>query len=414
MLNEHALRREIVGEMHLRRWPPITPPMAVIQILRLVPAGSTVDGLPAFRAGDAPFAAEGQRHIDGTLADGAAFTWERHSEATTLTVFARPDAPLLAEARAWAEAAPGEVLRATLIDIEADTAAAGQRVAELAADPAELVSCVFGGGARLWSDFRIKGEGYGRLVVAAGPLGPVDLARAVQSLQELGNYRNMALLGLPVARQCWAQLEAAEEELRVFGRRLDSAEDSDHALLDALCAMALELGTIASASRYRLSATAAYAQLVEERLATLAPLAIPGFASLTDFTQRRFHPAIRTCETVVRRQEELAVRSNQLTSLLRTRIETRIEDQNGQLLRSLENAATTQLRLQHLVEGLSTVAITYYAVSLLAQVGGGLKVFGLHLEHDVLAAALTVPVFLGLYLYLRRERHRLVGEDGHL
>ena len=96
--------------------------------------------------------------------------------------------------------------------------------------------------------------------------------------------------------------------------------------------MSPELGTIASETRYRLSATAAYARLVEARLATLAPLAIPGFASLADFTQRRFSPAIRTCETVVRRQQELAERSAQLTSLLRTRIETRIEDQNAQLL----------------------------------------------------------------------------------
>ncbi len=410
MLNEHSLRREIVGEMHLRRWPPITPPMRVVQILRLVPAGSTSDALPPFGAGDTPIPVAGQRHIDGTLGEGVAFTWERHSEATTLTVFARPDAPLLAEARAWAESAPGEVLRATLIDIESDPAVAARKVAELGADPAELVSCEFGGGARLWSDFRIKDEGYGRLVVAAGPLGPVDLARAAQSLQELGNYRNMALLGLPVARRCWGQLEAAEEELRAFGRRLDSAEASDNELLDALCAMSLELGTIASETRYRLSATAAYARLVEERLATLAPVAIPGFASLADFTQRRFYPAIRTCETVVRRQQELAERSAQLTSLLRTRIETRIEDQNGQLLRSLEKATVTQLRLQHLVEGLSSVAITYYAVSLLTYLGGGLALFGLHVEHDLLASILIVPVFIGLYLYLKYERHRLVGE----
>ena len=79
MLNEHKLRREIVGEMHLRRWPPITPPMTVVQILRLVPAGTTIDGLPSFRMGDAPFSAAGQRHMDGTLGDGVTFTWERQA-----------------------------------------------------------------------------------------------------------------------------------------------------------------------------------------------------------------------------------------------------------------------------------------------------------------------------------------------
>ncbi|MBX9884778.1 MAG: DUF3422 domain-containing protein, partial [Novosphingobium sp.] len=87
MLNEHRLRREIVGEMHLRRWPPIMPPMSIVQILRLGPA----EGLPPFRGGPAFAAEPGQRHMQGILADGLLFTWERHSEATTLTVFASPD-----------------------------------------------------------------------------------------------------------------------------------------------------------------------------------------------------------------------------------------------------------------------------------------------------------------------------------
>lgn len=407
MLKEHNLRREIVSEMHLRRWPPITAPMRIIQILRLAAYDEAAHDLPPF-LGSQPFSAQpGQRHMQDRLADGIAFSWERHSEAITLTVFAENNAPLLAEARDWAETAPGEVLRATIIDIEADTASAAARVAEFNTHPVELVCCDFGNGARLWSDFRIKDEGYGRLVIAAGALAAADLSRAVQALQELGNYRNMALLGLPVARQCWSQLDAADEKLRAFGRRLDSDETSDNELLDFLCAMSLELGTIASDTRYRLSATAAYAKLVDDRLETLAPSAIPGFASLIDFTQRRFHPAIRTCETVVRRQQELAERSAQLTSLLRTRIETRIEDQNAQLLHSMESATHTQLRLQYLVEGFSTVAITYYAVSLLAYLSGGLSVFGIHVDHDLFAALVIVPVFVALFLYIRRERHRV-------
>jgi uncharacterized membrane-anchored protein len=35
-LNEHTLRRKVVGEMHLRRWPKISAPMQIIQVLRLV------------------------------------------------------------------------------------------------------------------------------------------------------------------------------------------------------------------------------------------------------------------------------------------------------------------------------------------------------------------------------------------
>ncbi len=56
------------------------------------------------------------------------------------------------------------------------------------------------------------------------------------------------------------------------------------------------------------------------------------------------------------------------------------------------------------------MAITYYAVLLLAYLGRGLALYGLSAKHDLVAALLIVPVFIVLYVYLRRERHRLVGE----
>ena len=64
----------------------------------------------------------------------------------------------------------------------------------------DMVSCHSGSGARLWSDFRIGDDGYGRLVVAAWGMKAADISRVVQRIQELGNYRNLALLGLPVAQ----------------------------------------------------------------------------------------------------------------------------------------------------------------------------------------------------------------------
>lgn len=408
MLQDHGLRRAIVAEMHLRRWPSIAPPLVVVQIVRLLPTdGDAGAAIPAFRPGDPPLVAGDNRHIGGDLGDGVRFTWERHSEAASLTLFAVPDAPLLGKALAWAEAMPGEVLRATEIAIVPDEATAQPLVAALGYDPVELVSCLVGGGARIWSDFRIGDNGYGRLTVAANGLHLAELGRVVQALQELGNYRNLALLGLPVARGCWARLDAAEERLRHIGAMLEEGVATDNAMLDALCQLALEVGSIGSATRYRLGATAAYARLVEERLAALAPEPLRGFTSLADFAQRRFTPAIRTCEAVARRQAELAERTAQLTALLRTRIETHIEDQNGRLLASLDRSATMQLRLQHLVEGLSSVAITYYAVALIKYLTGGFDALGWHVNHDLLVAVATPLVFAMVFAFMHRARRKL-------
>jgi uncharacterized membrane-anchored protein len=50
---------------------------------------------------------------------------------------------------------------------------------------------------------------------------------------------------------------------------------------------------------------------------------------------------------------------------MRTRVETALTAQNRDLLASMDRRASIQLRLQETVEGLSVVAISYYAVGLL-------------------------------------------------
>jgi hypothetical protein len=136
---------------------------------------------------------------------------------------------------------------------------------------------------RIWSDFRIGADGYGRMLVAANGLDGGDLTRAVQRLQELGSYRNLALLGLPVARAAWPRLDEAEADLRRLGEALTRNDVRDDDLMAQLSALSLAIAAVASATDYRMSATAAYALLVEERLADLAPQPIP-FAG-------RIHPA---------------------------------------------------------------------------------------------------------------------------
>ena len=56
----------------------------------------------------------------------------------------------------------------------------------------------FGGGkARLWSDFDLHEDGFGRLIVADRGLLRSEPSNLLQRLLEQGHYRNMALLGLP-------------------------------------------------------------------------------------------------------------------------------------------------------------------------------------------------------------------------
>jgi len=419
---EHPERRRVVGEMHLRRFPSLALPAQTIQLARLLDADERPAETSALASCPASLHADGSRHLTGRWSDDIRIAWERHSEASTVTVTcagaaARPLAwthsnedPRAAAIR-WAEILPGRVIRATHVLIVADDAAAAPLVDQSGFRASHLISCHVASGARLWSDFRIHDDGYGRLIVAANGLPTGDVARCVQRLQELGNYRNMALLGLPVAQTGWLALDAIEQALEQTAQRLQSGAHRDDELLHQLSAQTTRLLALSGDSDFRLSATAAYAGIVADRLDELDARPIPGFQSLPDFVGRRFHPAIRTCTAFSGRLHVLEERTAQFTALLRTRIETHIENQNARLLTSMDRSAQMQLRLQHLVEGLSAVAISYYALGLLGYVLKALEKVDHRFSATLAMGAAAPALVLLVYGVMGQLRRRLISPD---
>ena len=420
-LREHASRRAIVGEMHLRRWPSIEAPTLVIQILRLVPENDRTcarEMLAALPAGSRITDTDNPKHLAGELAEGIAFVWEAHTEANAFTLFLPAACPAdltglvpdssIAAALEWALGLQGEVIRATRMVILNDEATAIPVVDALGLAEAELISCHIGARARLWTDFRIGPDGFGRMVIAANGIGGRNLARLVQRVQELGNYRNLALLGLPAARSSWGMLNEIEGALRELSGDVSRPEITDDILLQRVSGLSLDLMSISVSTGYRMNATRAYAQLVEERLAELSPSAIDGFQSLTDFTERRLLPAVRTCAAHARRVRALSERTASFTSLLRTRIETRIENQNARLLESMERSSSLQLRLQQLVEGLSVVALSYYSIGLLGYLLKGIEAADDRVRAPEILALTTPLVVVGITVALHRLKRRLL------
>ncbi len=420
--NEHPLRRRVVEEMHLRRWPELGVPCTIFQFLFVVDESQREQELAAVlaqctdnvdRLNDAP------RHLTGKLPGDVAFRWERHTEASSLTLFLDGEhATQTAEtsgllpyhhALKWTLGLPGQVLRATHIHVLADETSAIGVVDRLNMVKAETISCHIAGSARFWSDFRIGLDGFGRLVIAANGVAGLDLARAVQRLQEVGNYRNLTLLGLPEAQSSWPMLSQIEDQLNQLASDVVRTDATDDNLLERVSDISLQLIRLSTQTGFRMSATVAYARLIEERLAELNPVRIAGCLSLTDFTERRLLPAVRTCASHVGRTAELSARAERFAALLRTRIETRIENQNARLLQSMERSSELQLRLQQLVEGLSVVALSYYSLGLIENV---LKWFEPHLPQrlgvDAVLAILTpVTVFVAI-LCMRHLRARIV------
>jgi uncharacterized membrane-anchored protein len=419
-MQEHELRRQVVGEMHLRRWPSVPVPGVILQWVTEVDPSERDEELAVLdRHSNLTGTDAHPRHREGTLPKGVRFAWERHSEGSSLTLFiACTDCEAFSAPReqadlegplAWVDSLPGKIIRATAIHLVESEAQAEAIVPTLAFSPSETVSCRLQGTARMWSDFKLWPDGFGRLLVSAGETDRRDFTRLLQRLQELGNYRNKALLGLPEAQAVWPRLDAAEERLATLSRRVTNADETDDALLTELSNLSLELMAVAASINYRMSATKAYATLVEERLEQLRIEPIDGYASLEDFTERRFLPAMRTCNAVIDRERQLALRASQLSSLLRARIDTRIENQNAELLRSMEQSSSRQLRLQQLVEGFSVVAITYYLLSLVAYALKGAAHRWPEIDPEQVIAILVLPTMLAIWLVLRLVKKRVLG-----
>ena len=416
-LTQHPLRRELVREMHLRRFAPVTAPALIVQMVCLVEE----DARAAERKRLNTAAQDLEQHFDPDRRhavldfDGVRFLWERHTEATTITAIAdAASAEKLDEVVEWMMAWPGEVLRAPRIHVEADEKAALARLPEMQFEESDLVCCEVNAGVKLWSDFRIRADGFGRMVMTAGNAQPDELGRIIQRVQELGNYRNLALLALPPTRRLMPRLGELEDLLAGYSQELGSEGGRrDEDLLADLSKLSAELARIRVDTGFRLGASHNYAQIAADRLEGLEVRSCKGFMSLTDFTERRLVPAMRTCDTFESRLRSLSERSGDAIALLSTRIDTRIKAQNLDLLRSMESTFDLQLRLQHLVEALSIVAASYYAVGLVAYMLKGAKAFPAGDTVDMAIALLTPLIILGMFVLMSRTRKRFLSQAKH-
>jgi uncharacterized membrane-anchored protein len=115
---------------------------------------------------------------------------------------------------------------------------------------------------------------------------------------------------------------------------------------------------------------------------------------------------MRTVKSAEGRLRSMAERAARAAELLRTRVDVERSAQNQKLLESMDRRAGLQLRLQRTVEGLSLVAISYYAVSLAAYFVAPVAEIW-HLPKTAVTAGLVPPVMLGAWLVLRRIRAEL-------
>lgn len=439
-LPDHPQRLSLAWEVHARPYEVLDAPVRVSHVAVLLDdhdAAALTHLKTLLDHFGAPHPRVGATHASRDLGGGLRVRWEQHTEFASFTFYqfgapefgtpefgtpecsrsggggAAPDpfaTPALSRVPAdWLRTLPGEVLVAV-------------HAAVLPGDDTPDLPALFaghlvtgarigGGAASAWSDFHLHADGFARILMTAGTLTPGQIGRHLQRLLEIETYRMKALLALPIARTLGATLSRLEHDTASLTARMAAPlqEGEDREVLGALTTVAAEVEWLMAEHSYRFGASRAYSEIVSRCLQDLRQDRLPGLQTLTEFMERRFSPAMRTVEAMAGRADALGRRVARASDLLRTRVDIALEENNRDLLRSMNQRAQLQLRLQETVEGLSVVAISYYAWGLLGYLLKGIKTAGVPLNPDLAALGLIPAVVLGVAWGLRRMKRRLHG-----
>ena len=426
-IRDHPLRATLTNEFHARPPEALRPPLRATHLAML--SGEAAG--PQERAHiselcarfDAPLPAPGAV-VHSVDLGPFHLKWERHTEFSAYTVFRAgcidtapfSESAISAMPADWLAGLEGE----RLVGLHFAVLAVGQKAPDLAALTEAFGVTAFagadmaGGLARAWTDFRTKGDGWGRIILYDAGMSESQTGRMVQRLAEIETYRMLALLALPLARSVLPRIGRVEASVAAVAERMLGrvSLSDDQALLAELSGLAADTARIATEIDYRFAAARAYHALVHQRIHDLRENRIEGLQTFAEFVSRRLDPALATCQAVETRKESLETRIARAGTVLRTRVDVALEEQNANLLRSMNRRATLQLRLQETVEGLSVVAISYYTIGLVSYVLKATKSAGMHIDPEVGTGLAILPVVAAVWLGLRRMKKRLT-RDSH-
>ena len=420
---DHELRYRLANELHARPFPFLRTPCRAVYLAVKRPddaasrdRGADLEHLTNLldRYG-AAHPQPGATHFSGAIGKHS-IKWESHTEFVTYTVFLsglgqRPFDPTDFDVfpSDWLDTAPGVRMTSAMIRVEPRSSDedVADKVDDWFVPESMAVSKVLDGEVVIAGDFRIDASGHSRFAAfVSANTGERRVGRVVQRLCEIETYKTVSMLGFARVRDLGPKMSGIDAELSELMVQMTSGDGPSEATLGGLLRVSAELEALSAQSSFRFGATGAYEAIVGQRIEVLREERFQGRQTFAEFMMRRYDPAMRTVKSSERRLESMADRAIRAGDLLRTRVEVERSAQNQKLLESMDKRADMQLRLQETVEGLSVVAISYYAVSLAGYLLYPLaEVIGL--SKGMLLAAVTLPVVALVWWGIRRIRARM-------
>ncbi len=421
-IQDHPLRYALANELHARPFPVAQVPCTVAFLAIKMP----VDAAGRDKSDDiahltdlldrhgAPHPQPAATHYAGQIGRHW-LKWEQHTEFVTYTAItpnvsdrAFNPADFEVFPPDWLMSSPGQRVTSILMRVVSrpDDAQIRAHLLDWFEPESLAVAGVLDGAAICASDFRIDPAGHMRfaLFVSDGT-GNRRTGRVIQRLCEIETYKAMSMLGFARVKTLMPRIGELDKRLSELMVEMTDGGKHPDDLLPDLLTTSTELETLSARCAFRFGATGAYEAIVNQRIEVLREERFQGGQSFADFMMRRYDPAIRTVKSTEKRLQTLSDRAIRAGDLLRTRVDVERSAQNQALLESMDRRADLALRLQHTVEGLSVVAISYYAVSLVSYLLYPLTSAGL--SKGTLTALITLPVILAVWFAVRRIRKRL-------
>ncbi|WP_306153443.1 DUF3422 family protein [Roseovarius sp. MMSF_3281] len=422
-IEDHPLRYRLANELHARPFPSMQVPTTAAYLAIKRPEGAAardrqadMDHLIALldRHG-AAHPQPGATHYFGRIGRHM-LKWESHTEFVTYTAFtdglsSRPFDPADFEVfpNDWLNEAPGVRMTSALIRVSPwkDKDTIRHQIAEWFVPESVAVARVLDDAAVVAGDFRIDPAGHLRFAVTVGPdTGQRRVGRVIQRLCEIETYKAMSMLGFSRVREMGPRMGELDSQLsQMIGDMTGEATRAEDTL-KSLLSISAELESMVAQSSFRFGATAAYEKIVNQRIEVLREERFEGRQTFSEFMMRRYDPAMRTVKSTKDRLDAMSDRAIRAGELLRTRVDVERSAQNQALLESMNQRADMQLRLQKTVEGLSVVAISYYAVSLVGYLLYPLAAM-LGMSKGMITALVTLPVVAVVWWVIHRIREKM-------
>ena len=234
-----------------------------------------------------------------------------------------------------------------------------------------------------------------------------NVARTIDTLVAIENYTHLILFPFQAFAQSVDQVHQYEQrhlyQRGVIATEIENATPQKlQRWLTVMTQDFMNVSRMAESMRYKLSASVPYDRIIRANLASLHEQTLAGCRRISDYVDGKTVGVADGYQQFVRRINALVNDFQGSIAMIRTKVELQLQDQNLalenqilKLLRSMDKTTRRQAILQHTVEGLSVIVISYYLSGLGSYVFKAMKTLG-WIENADLFSGLFVPISLGI------------------